>query len=124
MRLDPADDSLLLATCVGPPEPRSQLFDLSGLNRIRPGSNLNKCFQAGVDGGGAPTEGTPVIVADCDASKPYQKFTFNASSGGPIRLAFIPEYCVAYSSDPPILDSEPLVISLCENSNEWEVRTN
>lgn len=124
MRVNATDDSLLLASCVGPPEPRSQLFELAGINRIRAAINLNKCLQAGADG--IPMEGTPVILADCDPDSAYQKFTFDATNGGSIKLAFLPEYCVAFSSDSPSLDEEPLIMSLCDDltylGNGWEVK--
>jgi hypothetical protein len=125
MGVNATTDSLLIATCSAPPEPRSKLFELDGgINRIRPATNLNKCLQAGSDG--TPMDGTPVIISDCDSSNPYQRFTFDKLNGGPIKLAFIPEYCLSFTTDDPVLDEEPLIMLKCADvpflSNGWEVK--
>lgn len=117
-------DNLLLATCIGPPEPRCQLFELAKRNQIRPANNLNKCLTGGtaVDS----LDGSPVIVSDCDVSNSFQQFTFDPVNGGALRLVQFPEYCVVFPTDPPVLDEEPILISVCGNathlSSGWEVK--
>lgn len=119
-----SDDNLLLATCIGPPEPRSQLFELAVRNQIRPANNLNKCLTGGVSGD--TLDGSPVIVSDCNATNSFQQFTFDSVNGGPISLLQFPEYCLVFSTNPPVLDEEPIHISGCGNathlSNGWEVK--
>jgi hypothetical protein len=118
------DDNLLLAACIGPPEPRSQLFELAENNQIRPANNLNKCLAAGmVD---KVLDGSPVIVSDCDASNSFQRFTLDSVNGGPLRLLQFTEFCVVLSTNPLILDEELIIISDCGNvsrlRNGWEVK--